>query len=315
MVPRSAWIALGLAAIVVWPSIGSQYATTVALLAFIWAIFAIGLNIALGYAGMPSLGHAAFFGTGAYAVALSGKLLHLDGWPALAVAIAASAAMAAIVGLMVLRTKEVQLLLATVASSQVLWGVAFKWRSLTGGDDGMRSAAAISLPGLDVHDPAVRIYAVVAAVFVAVCAGVSTLHRSRFRLILNGIRDNEGRLAALGYNTWLYQFGAFVLSGTVSGLGGALFAFYAGFVSPDLMSIATSGQVLLMVIIGGAGTLAGPIFGAFTVIALKELLSAQTHLWQSLEGLLFIAVALVSRQGVIGALRAWRTEPQKGDAP
>ena len=317
LLPRSAWIAVGLVAIVLWPSVASQYATSVAVLGFVWAIFAIGLNVALGYVGMPSLGHAAFFGTGAYAVALSGKLLHVDGWTAMVLAVAASATVAAIIGVMVLRTKEVQLLLATVASSQVLWGIAFKWRSLTGGDDGMRSAQTIAFPGSDAMDPAVKTYAIVAAVFVALCVAVTMLDRSRFRLILNGIRDNERRLTALGYNTWLYQFGAFVLSGTISGLGGALFAFYAGFVSPDLMSIATSGQVLLMVIIGGAGTLTGPIVGAFAVIALKEVLSAETHLWQTLEGLLFIAVALVSRQGVVGALRSWRrpAAPPKGAAP
>jgi len=317
LLPKPAWIALGIAAIILWPAVASQYAISVAVLAFVWAIFAVGLNIGLGYAGMPSLGHAAFFGTGAYAVALSGKLLQIDGWSALALAVVASALISAVVAAMVLRTREVQLLLATVASSQVLWGIVFKWRSLTGGDDGMRSIQPISFPGAEALDAIVRVYCVVAAVFVALCMGASALHRSRYRLILNGIRDNEGRLAALGYNTRLYQFGAFVLSGTVSGLGGALFAFYAGFVSPDLMSIATSGQVLLMVIIGGAGTLAGPIVGAFGIIVLKEVLSAETQLWQTLEGLLFIAVALLSRQGVVGALRAWRqvSDARPGAAP
>jgi branched-chain amino acid transport system permease protein len=123
---------------------------------------------------------------------------------------------------------------------------------------------------------------------------------------LNGIRDNEERMSTLGYETWLYRFGAFLISGTISGIGGALFAYYASFVSPDLLSIAVSGQVLLMVIVGGAGTLSGPIIGAFAIILLKEFLSAWTDRWQAVEGLLFIVVALLSRQGLMGAIRSWR---------
>ena len=310
LLPKPAWIVVGLAAIAVWPFIATQYETNVATLAFMWAIFAIGLNVVLGYVGMPSLGHAAFFGTGAYAVALSGKLLHADGWTALAIAVLASAVMAAVIGLMVLRTKQVQLLLATVASGQVVWGIAFKWRSLTGGDDGMGSPTRIFVPGASDLGATNKVYVIAAALFVAVCVIAVVLDRSRFRRVLNGVRDNEGRLSALGYETWLYRFGAFVISGTVSGIGGALFTYYAGFVSPDLLSIATSGQVLLMVIIGGAGTLAGPIVGAFVVIVLKEALSAWTERWLAVEGLLFIIVALISRQGLVGAVRAW-AQPAK----
>ena len=308
--PKPAWIAIGLAAIVVWPFAATPYEVNVASLAFLWAIFAIGLNVVLGYVGMPSLGHAAFFGTGAYAIALSGRYLGVDGWTALGVAVLASAAMAAIVGLMVLRTKEVQLLLATVASGQVVWGIAFKWRSMTGGDDGMGNAQKIFVPGLSDLGATNKVYVVSALVFVAVCALAAMLDRSRFRRVLNGVRDNEGRMLALGYQSWLYRFGAFVISGTASGVGGALFAYYAGFVSPDVLSIAASGQVLLMVIIGGAGTLSGPIVGAFVVIFLKEVLSAWTGFWQAVEGLLFIVVALVSRHGIVGAIRAWRRPAQ-----
>nr|ART40310.1 K503 [uncultured bacterium] len=304
--PRPGWVAIGLAAIVVWPLVATQYEVNVASLAFMWAIFAVGLNVALGYVGMPSLGHAAFFGTGAYAIALTGKLLQVDGWTAIVIAILASAVMAAIVGLMVLRTKEVQLLLATVASSQVVWGIAFKWRSMTGGDDGMGNPQRIFVPGAPDLGTTNKVYVISALLFVLMCVVAVTLDRSRFRRVLNGIRDNEGRLSALGYETWLYRFGAFVLSGTISGAGGALFTYYAGFVSPDLLSIAASGQVLLMVIIGGAGTLSGPIVGAFVVIFLKEVLSAWTERWQAVEGLLFIIVALVSRHGIVGAIRAWR---------
>ena len=304
--PQPGWIAFGLAAIVALPLVAAPYDVSIATLCFIWAIFAVGLNAVLGYAGMPSLGHAAFFGTGAYAVALISRHLQVDGWVMLVLAVVVSAAMAMLIGLMVLRTKQVQLLLATVAAGQVLWGMAIKWRSLTGGDDGMANRQKIFVPGFDSLSATNRVYVVVATVFVIVCIIAVLLDRSRFRRLLNGIRDNEERMSTLGYETWLYRFGAFVISGTISGTGGALFAYYASFVSPDLLSITTSGQVLLMVIVGGAGTLSGPIIGAFAIILLKEFLSAWTDRWQAVEGLLFIVVALLSRQGLMGAVRSWR---------
>jgi branched-chain amino acid transport system permease protein len=304
--PQPGWVALGLAAIVALPLVAAPYDVSIATLCFIWAIFAVGLNAVLGYAGMPSLGHAAFFGTGAYAVALISRHLQVDGWVMLVLAVVASAAMAMLIGLMVLRTKQVQLLLATVAAGQVLWGMAIKWRSLTGGDDGMANRQKIFVPGFDSLSATNRVYVVVATVFVIVCIIAVLLDRSRFRRLLNGIRDNEERMSTLGYETWLYRFGAFVISGTISGTGGALFAYYASFVSPDLLSITASGQVLLMVIFGGAGTLSGPITGAFAIILLKEFLSAWTDRWQAVEGVLFILVALLSRQGLMGAIRSWR---------
>jgi len=304
--PQPGWVAVGLAAIVALPLVAAPYDVSIATLCFIWAIFAVGLNAVLGYAGMPSLGHAAFFGTGAYAVALISRHLQVDGWVMLALAVAVSATMAMLIGLMVLRIKQVQLLLATVAASQVLWGMAIKWRSLTGGDDGMANRQKIFVPGIDSLGTANRLYIVVATVFVIVCIIAALLDRSRFRRLLNGIRDNEERMSTLGYETWLYRFGAFVISGTISGTSGALFAYYASFVSPDLLSITASGQVLLMVIVGGAGTLSGPIVGAFAIILLKEFLSAWTDRWQAVEGLLFIIVALLSRQGLMGAIRSWR---------
>lgn len=306
LLPPPAWVAVGLAAMAVLPFVAAPYELGIATLCLIWAIFAVGLNVVLGYAGMPSLGHAAFFGTGAYAVAMIGRHVELDGWVTLLLALGVSAAVSAIIGLIVLRTKEVQLLLATVAASQVIWGAAVKWRSLTGGDDGMSNPQKIFVPGVENLSPTDRLYIVSAAVFVAICILAVLLDRSRFRRLLNGIRDNEGRLATFGYETWIYRFGAFVISGTISGAGGALFAFSASFVSPDLLSIAVSGQVLLMVIVGGAGTLVGPIVGAFAIILLKEVLSAWTDRWQAVEGLLFILVALLSRQGIVGAVRSWR---------
>lgn len=301
-VPFPARVGCGVAVILLLPFFASSYATSVAMLGLVWAIFAMGLNVLLGYGGMPSLGNAAFFGTGAYAIALASRYLGIGGWGALAIAALAATLMAAILGVMALRTRHVQFLLSTVALSQVVWGIAFKWRSITHGDDGMSAPQAITLPGLQVFSATTRLYLVTAFVFFIVVAALRLVDRSRFRLVLNGVRDNEARLAALGYNTWLYRFGAFILSGTVSGIGGGLFAFYSGFVSPELLSIVTSAKVLLMVIVGGAGWFLGPVVGAFALVALEELLSGWTERWYSLEGLIYILVALFLRRGIVTAL-------------
>jgi branched-chain amino acid transport system permease protein len=304
-------LAVVLLALFFWPWIGSDYALGITTLALIWAIFAVGLNLALGYAGTPSLGHAAFFGIGAYAVAFSGKMLDINGWVALAVAIIAAAFISALIGVVVLRTKHIQFLLATVAASQLVWGVAFKWRALTGGDDGMSNGQMIAFPGSEALSPAAAMYWIVLALFIITGLLAVCLHRSRFRLVLNGIKENERRLSALGYHTWVYRFGVFVISGTLSGIAGALFAFYAGFVSPDLLSIAVSGQVLLIVIMGGAGTLYGPIIGACLLILFKEYASAWTGQWQAAEGVLFIVIALLRQRPLLARLpRLWSVSQQ-----
>jgi branched-chain amino acid transport system permease protein len=303
-VPPQALIVAALALLFAWPWIASSYATSIALLGLVWAIFALGLNVLLGYAGMPSLGNAAFFGTGAYGVALAAQFLGVSGWTALALATLAATVVAAILGMMALRTRHVQFLLSTVALSQVVWGIAFKWRSITHGDDGMSVPQAISLPGTEGLSQTTRLYLAAAVVFVVVLGLLRLVDRSRFRLVLNGVRDNEARLAALGYNTWLYRFGAFVLSGAVSGIGGGLFAFYSGFVSPELLSIVTSAKVLLMVIVGGAGRFLGPVAGAFALVILEEVLSGWTERWYTLEGLIYVLVALFLRGGVMNAIAA-----------
>jgi len=305
-VPVSIRIACAVAVVLLWPFLVSSYATSIATLGLVWAIFAMGLNVLLGYGGMPSLGNAAFFGTGAYAVAFAARYAGLGGWPALVAAALAATMMAAILGVMALRTRHVQFLLSTVALSQVVWGIAFKWRSITHGDDGMSVAQAITLPGLQGLGATTRLYLVAACVFLCVVVALYVVDRSRFRLVLNGVRDNEARLAALGYNTWLYRYGTFVLSGTISGIGGGLFAFYSGFVSPELLSIVTSAKVLLMVIVGGAGRFLGPIAGAFALVILEEVLSGWTERWYTLEGIIYVLVALFLRRGIMSVLASLR---------
>lgn len=302
-IPAPLWVAAVMAVLVMWPWLVSGYFAKLAALALIWSIFAMGLNVVLGYAGMPSLGHAAFFGAGAYAVALASRHLPWDGWTLLVTAVLCAIALAAVLGMIALRTRLVYFLLATVALAQVLWGIAFKWRSVTGGDDGLQNAQTIAwVEGL-APNVAGELYYVALAGFVVATAVMLLVHRSRFRLVLTGLRENEARLEALGYDVWRYKLAAFVLSGAYGGLAGGLFAFYNGFVSPELLGVVTSAEVLLMVILGGAGTFVGPILGAFALVGLEEMLSGWTEHWQILEGVLFVLVVLVARRGLVGGFQ------------
>jgi branched-chain amino acid transport system permease protein len=291
-VPRPVYGVAALAIALCLPWVTSNYVLSVLSIALIWAIAAIGLNIVLGYGGMPSLGHAVLFGAGAYMVALCASN-NISAYVSLVAACAAGAVVATALSAVSLQARQAQLLLVTLAFSQVVWGVIFKWRSLTGGDDGLILALQFSAP--EALTPAAGVYLNTAAIFVAAILIYWLFARSRFRLSLTGLRSNELRLSAFGYDVRFYRFWAFVLSGAVSGLAGGTFAIYAGFVSPDLFGVNTSAKMLLMVIIGGAGTFIGPVVGAFTLVGLEEFLSGLTARWYSILGLIYIIVALASR--------------------
>ncbi len=307
--PRAAILTVLIALAVAWPWLASEYVTKLVVLALIWSLFATGLNVILGFAGMPSLGHAAFFGTGAYAVAILARDAGLQGFVLLFAAVAVSAAVTAILGFVALRTRLVYFLLATIALGQVLWGIVFKWRSFTGGDDGLSHSASLTL-GTG-FGRAVDLYYAITLVLIVVLAGMILIYHSRFRIVLNGLRENEARLVALGYNTWLYRYGAFLLSGALSGLAGALFAFHNGFVSTELLGLNTSAAVLFMVILGGAGTFWGPVVGAFILVFLEEGLSALSSYWQAVQGVLFILIALSARLGLAGDLAVMIQQRQR----
>jgi branched-chain amino acid transport system permease protein len=293
-VPRPVYGVAALAVALCLPWLASDYALSVVSIALIWAIAAIALNIVLGYGGMPSLGHAALFGAGAYMVAFC-ALNNIGACASLIVACAAGAVVAAVLSAVSLQARQAQLLLVTLAFSQVIWGVIFKWRSLTGGDDGLIHAQQFEAPKALTH--AAGVYVNAAVIFLAAILIYWLFVRSRFRLTLTGLRSNELRLSTFGYNVRFYRFWAFVLSGAVSGLAGGAYAIYAGFVSPDLFGVNTSAKMLLMVIVGGAGTFVGPVVGAFTLVGLEEFLSGLTARWYLILGLIYVIVALALRGG------------------
>lgn len=275
--------------------------------ALIWAMFALSLDLLLGHTGLPSLGHAAFYGMGAYAAAVYFLRVDQSFWTGLAVGVGAAALLALVFGLLVLRTTAVYFLMITLALAQVLWGIAYSWRSVTNGDDGLRGIkrAAIELGPLRFADTG-DYFLFVLLVFVLAAALMLVIMRSPFGYALRGIRESAERMDALGYHVWRYKLLAFVVAGAFGGLAGVLFVFNKNYVSPEALSVVVSAEVMLMVILGGAGTLFGPIIGAFVIVFLSYWVSGFTERWNLVLGIIYVLVVVFAPNGITGLLQRWR---------
>jgi branched-chain amino acid transport system permease protein len=271
----------------------------------IWMLFALGHNLLLGYAGLPSFGHGAYFGIGAYALGLlqqragSGVLLSLLG------ALVVAALMGALVAAFISHRRGIYYALLTIAFGQVFWFVAVKWHSVTGGEDGLLNIKrlALSLPGMEIDlrsNEALFYFALV--VFALVLVALWRLVHSPFGRVLRAIKQNEMRAAFVGHNVWLYKWLAFVISAAVAGLAGGLFALAQQSAYPNVMSLQNSGFVVMMVLIGGGlVSFWGPVLGALLFILARDLLGAYTETWLLWYGLLFIVMVLFQPDGVAGA--------------
>ncbi|HEV8343807.1 MAG TPA: branched-chain amino acid ABC transporter permease [Candidatus Binatia bacterium] len=278
----------------------------------IFALFAMSLDLLVGYAGLPSLGHAAYFGVGSYTVSLLTLRVVNNFWIDFPAGLLMATAVSALFGLLALRTHEAYFLMITLALAQVLWGIAFGWRSLTGGDDGL---PGVPRPDLGLPwslSDGIPFYYFVLVFFAVATAVLWSIVRSPFGFVLVGIRQSEARMEVLGYNVWLYKYFAFILSGFFAGLAGNLFAYYNGFVSPTYLSVIFSATALLMVILGGAGTLFGPALGAAIIVYLENVISAYTERWLLILGMIYVLVTLFARDGLVGLLQQWLTTKDKG---
>lgn len=287
------------------PASGS-FAVVLVTRILIFAILAMSVDLLLGYTGLSSLGQAAYFGVGAYMAAILAERfqigLGLDFIGILALGMLAGGILAAIFGLLALRASGVSFLMITLALGQCAWGLAYRWNSLTGGDNGVTLRTRPNLMGLDLTDKVVFFW-VVLVVFSAAAIAMRTLVRSPFGLGLTGIREREVRMQALGYNTWLYKYMLFVISGAFAGLAGVLWAHANGHVSPELLMLNTSIDALLVVVLGGAGTLFGSVLGTAIVFGLREYLSTFVPWWQYVLGIVYIVAILYLPNGLLG-LRA-----------
>lgn len=306
-------LAGGAAALALAPAALTSYQLGLLTKMLIFALFATSLNLVLGYAGLPSLGHAAYFGVGGYTVALLALHVRHGVWLELGTAALTASVTAALFGLLALRTRGSYLLMITLALAQVLWGIAWGWRAVTGGDDGLPGVPRpAGLPWSLAASGA--FYYFTLAVVAACVAALWVIVRSPFGRALVGIRESERRMEVLGYHTWSYKYVAFVLAGTLAGVAGGLLTYFNGFVSPVYLSVVFSASALIMVILGGAGTLLGPALGSVVIIFLENVISAQTARWPLVLGLIYVAVTLLAPQGLIGLARRWRAPLPPGSS-
>ena len=267
----------------------------------IFAIAAVSLDIILGYGGMVSLGHAAYLGIGAYAVAVPALHGVHSAWVQWPLAMALSALAALIIGAVSLRTSGVYFIMITLAFAQMLYYIGISIEPW-GGDDGMRLARRSQLGGvLDLADPHVFYYVVLAMLAVLLLVGERVIE-ARFGTVIRAVKSNEPRLEAIGVAAFRYKLAAFVLAGAVCGLAGALLANQTEYLTPSYMHWTRSGDIIVMVILGGMGTLAGPVLGAATFLLLENVLAAWTVHWQIILGPLLVLVVLFARGGLLSLL-------------
>ena len=293
---------------------GGTYYTNLASQILISALFALSLNLLVGYAGLTSLGHAGYLGLSAYTC---GWLMVNLGWGHLAsgaAALAATTVMAGIFGLIALRASGISFLMITLALGQILWGLAYRWTSVTGGDNGISGLTRPAPFGINLGD-ANNFYYFTLLVFLAVWAAIAVWVRSPFGASIRGTKDQPRRMSALGFNVWLIRWITFVASGFLGAVAGLMYVYYHQFISPHSLSLANSAEMLLMVIAGGAGTLSGPVVGAALVVLLKNVASAYIDRWIMLLGFVFIFIVMFVPGGIVaGVARLRRPTLTKGQA-
>lgn len=313
LVIRAAGIAGVAALAAVLPSVLPGYWLSIATLALIYAILAMGLNLLMGYTGLDSLGQAAFFGLGSYGLGILTVKNGIGWWPAAAAALGLGTAGAAVMGLIAVRLRGLYFLLVTVAMGQVLWGADYRWGTFTGGANGLELAGG--RPSGWFYSDA-NFYYFTFAVCAAVAVLVYLVIISPFGLTLRGIREREIRSQTLGYQTYHHKYVAFVIAGATAAVAGILNAAYNGIASPSDLSLDQSFTAMLMVILGGSGTIAGPIVGAIVTTALKyELSTLWVNYWPIILGAIYVLVTVYIPNGLVsGAAPLVRAARRRGRA-
>ncbi len=281
------------------------YYVNVASQILFYAVFALGLNVIAGYGGLVSLGHAGLFGIAAYATAY---MLQAGFGHAAAVTTALASGMAAmmIFAVLSLRATGIGFIMITLAVGQIIWGLAYRWISITGGDNGLNMHGRPEPFGISLNSPHAFYYATL-IIFVIALVTVTVFVRSPLGAALMGTRDQPRRMNALGYHVWLIRFYACLFSGLLTSVSGILFVYYNQFISPQALDLTASAEVLLMVISGGAGTLLGPIVGATLVVMVKSVVSGFLERWNFLLGAIFVAIVILMPEGLVpGSARLWR---------
>lgn len=283
------------------PLAAEPFHTRLASRILIYGLCALSLDLILGYGGMVSFGHAAFLGVGAYTVGILSHHGITGAWIAWPAAMGFAAFAALLIGAVSLRTTGAYFIMITLAFSQMLY-YFFAGLADYGGDDGMALWSRNSLGGFVDLDDQTRFYYLVLILLLTVLFLAHRLVRSRFGMVIQGTRENERRMRAIGFPTYRYRLACFVISGAIAGLSGALLANQAKYISPSLMHWSRSGEILVMVILGGMGSLVGPVLGAAGLLLTEEILSQYTEHWMIVLGPLLILMVLFARGGIYGLL-------------
>ncbi len=286
---------VALATLPLWLTNG--YYVNVASQILFWAILALALNVLVGYAGLTSLGHAALFALSAYTAALAYNA-GMGHTLAALLAIAATVFMSAVFAILALRSTGIGFLMITLALGQILWGIAYRWSSLTNGDNGINFKSRPMPFGVDLASASAFYYATLAA-FLLALVSMAVFVRSPFGASVGGTRDQARRMTALGFNVWLIRFCAFLFSGFWTGVAGLYFLYYNQFVSPQVAALQTSAEALLMVVSGGTATLFGPIAGAAIVVLMKNVVSAYVERWNMVLGIIFVVIVTFMPEGLV----------------
>jgi branched-chain amino acid transport system permease protein len=331
-------IAVAILALIAVPYVVQNiYYVNIASQILLYAIFALGLNVLVGYAGLVSLGHAGLFGVASYGVAfmLAAGYGHTA---AIAAAIVVGLLATAIVAALSLRATGISFIMITLALGEIIWGLAYRWISVTNGDNGINVATRPMPFGLSLTS-ASAFYDATLIVFLIAVAAIAIFVRSPFGAALRGTRDQPRRMNALGYHVWMIRFGAFMFSGLLTSIAGILFVYYNQFISPQALALTASAEVLLMAISGGAGTLLGPVVGAALVVIVKNVVSGVRltapsgvlllvimknvlntlfEHWNFLLGAIFVLIVIFVPEGLVpGFVRlarsAWRGKRRWGN--
>jgi branched-chain amino acid transport system permease protein len=306
LVARRAAIAVAILLLLTLPLwVSGTYYINIASQILLFAVFALALNVLVGYGGLVSLGHAGLFAIAGYTAALmlENGFGHLVADLAALVVVLVAAAVFAVLAL---RATGIGFLMITLALGQIVWGVAYRWAGLTHGDNGVNVSSRPAPFGISLSG-ATPFYFATLAVFLVAVVAMLLFVRSPFGASLRGTRDQARRMNALGYNVWLIRFVAFLFSGFWSGVAGLLFIYYTDFISPQTAQLQASAEALLMVISGGTATLLGPIVGAAIVVVMKNVVSAYVERWNMALGIIFVLIITFMPEGLVpGSVRLWR---------
>lgn len=299
------WVLLGIVFLALLPLVSGEYFVNLGSQILIAVIFASSLNLLVGYAGLTSLGHATYMGLSAYISAWLSIKMGLDHTLTAPAALLLTTLIGMVFGWIALRATGLGFLMLTLALSQIVWGLGYRWVSVTNGDNGLSGLTRPHPFGIDL-DISNNFYWFALVVTCACVYAISVLIRSPFGVSIRGTRDQARRMSALGYNVWAIRWTTFVVASFLGAVAGLLYVYFHKYIHPSVMAITVSAEALLCVIAGGSGTLVGPLLGALVVVMLKNYASAYVERWNMLLGLVFLFIVIFMPAGLVSAVDVWK---------